>query len=226
MVDRPITLLRSHRRLSLILIGMACALTFGCGSDSGDSPQGIGSQATSEIVSESPLSADLLSPAADPVPLFTLSSKAFADTEEIPLVHACTLKGGNNISPDLAWTDVPDKTAKFALIVDDESRPCGTGASACKHWQVYNIPADIPVFEEGQSIRDIAGVVQGVNWDLTSNYAGPCPPNEHVYTFTLYALSESVPIIEEGVGLTRSQFQGRFEEHILGSATLRGSFAP
>ena len=230
-MDRPTTLVRSHRGLSLILIGVACVLTIGCGSDNSvDSPQGAGSQEAGglpqETFAEPSLSADPVLSSADPAPLFTLSSVAFSDNGEIPLAHACTLKGGDNISPTLAWSDAPDGTARLALIVDDESLPCGTGASACKHWQVYNIPADMSGFEKGQAVSDISGVTQGVNWDLTSNYAGPCPPNEHVYTFTLYALSGSVPAIEEGTALTRSQFQGRFEEHILGSAILRGLFAP
>ena len=130
------------------------------------------------------------------------------------------------MSPALMWNNHPDGTTAFALIVDDEVSPCGLGDRACRHWQVYNIPADVSVFEEGQAVTDIAGVTQGVNWNQTSDYAGPCPPNEHVYTFTIYALSGSVPSIDGGTALTRSQFQDRFEDHILGSASLRGSFSP
>ncbi len=165
-------------------------------------------------------------PVADPPMSFTLASAAFADNEAIPSFHACTQRGGDNVSPTLTWSNAPNGTEVFSLVVDDEVAPCGTGGSACRHWQVYNIPADVTVFEEGQTVTDISGVTQGINWNQTRAYAGPCPPNEHVYTFTIYALSGSVSTIEEGTALTRSQFQDRFEDHILGSASLRGLFAP
>jgi len=166
------------------------------------------------------------SPAADPLMSFTLVSAAFADIEAIPSLHVCTQRGGDNVSPTLAWSNAPNGTEAFSLVVDDEVAPCGTGDSACRHWQVYNIPADVSTFEEGQTVTDISGVTQGINWNQTRDYAGPCPPNEHVYTFTIYALSGSVSTIEEGTALTRSQFQDQFEDHILGSASLRGLFAP
>ncbi len=162
---------------------------------------------------------------ADPTTVFTLVSSAFADDAAIPPVHACTLQGGNDVSPALAWSTSPEGTAAFALIMDDEFRPCGLRENACRHWQVYNIPPDVSAFEEGQAVTEIPGVTQGTNWNQTSDYTGPCPPIEHFYTFTVYALSESVPTIEEGTALTRSQFQDRFDEHILGSATVRGRFS-
>ncbi|HIA14526.1 MAG TPA: YbhB/YbcL family Raf kinase inhibitor-like protein [Nitrospirales bacterium] len=166
------------------------------------------------------------SPAAELPMSFTLVSSAFADNGAIPPVHVCTQRGGDNVSPTLAWGNAPNGTEVFALIVDDEGAPCGTVDNACRHWQVYNIPPDVSGFEEGQVVTDISGVTQGVNWNQTSDYTGPCPPNEHFYTFTIYALSESVSTIEEGTALTRSQFHDRFEGHILGSASLRGSFSP
>ena len=162
----------------------------------------------------------------DSVDVFTLESPAFSDGTAIPLIHACTQRSGDNISPALAWSDSPNGTEAFAIIMDDEVAPCGTGDNACQHWQVYNIPADVLAFEEGETVTEISGVTQGKNWNQTSDYAGPCPPNEHVYTFTLYALSESVPMVEGGTALTRSQFQDRFDDHILGSTSLTGSFSP
>ena len=162
----------------------------------------------------------------DPATALTLASPAFLDNAAIPPVHACAQRGGNNVSPTLVWSNLPDDTTALALIMDDEFSPCGTGDNACRHWQIYNIPANVLGFDEGEVVTDIAGVTQGMNWNQTSDYTGPCPPNDHIYTFTLYALSGSVPTIAEGTALTRSQFQDRFEDHILGSATLRGSFSP
>ncbi len=163
---------------------------------------------------------------SDPGTTFSLVSAAFDDEGMIPPVHACTTRGGSDVSPPLAWSNPPEGATAFALIVDDEFQPCGLGDTACRHWQVYNIPADVSAFDAGQNVTEISGVTQGTNWNQTSDYTGPCPPFEHVYTFTLYALSDSVPTIDEGSALTRSQFQDRFHDQILGSASLRGAFSP
>ena len=45
--------------------------------------------------------------------------------------------------PATQWRNVPDDTDGFALIIDDETAPCGTDADACVHWNLFNIDASI-----------------------------------------------------------------------------------
>src|ERR1041384_5206172 len=64
-----------------------------------------------------------------------ITSNAFANGQSIPVKYGCK---GNNISPDLAWSEPPTGTQSFALIVDDPDAPMGTWV----HWVVYNLPAN------------------------------------------------------------------------------------
>ena len=50
---------------------------------------------------------------------------------------------GQNVSPPLAWTNVPDKTRSFAIIWDDQAGRAGLGVS---HAVIYGIPANVTSF--------------------------------------------------------------------------------
>ncbi|MFO1429269.1 MAG: YbhB/YbcL family Raf kinase inhibitor-like protein [Candidatus Competibacteraceae bacterium] len=157
---------------------------------------------------------------------FSLQSQNFSDGGEIPRVHACAALGGNDLSPALSWENTPRGTSGYALIMDDETSPCGTGDNACRHWMVYNIPATIDTFSVGQKVTDISGVTEGTNYTGTIGYAGPCPPDKHTYKFTIYALNSFMPFVVSGTALTRSQFEATYGDQILGSSTLTGTFSP
>src|SRR5437763_714320 len=62
-----------------------------------------------------------------------VTSGAFAEGELIPAQFTCA---GANVSPPLAWTDVPAEAKALALVVDDPDAPRGTWV----HWVVYNLP--------------------------------------------------------------------------------------
>lgn len=49
-----------------------------------------------------------------------ITSTAFANGAEIPVVHTCE---GEDRAPPLAWTDAPAGVKSFALIVDDPDAP-------------------------------------------------------------------------------------------------------
>jgi hypothetical protein len=50
----------------------------------------------------------------------TLASPAFDHEAAIPRHHTCE---GDDVSPPLSWSDAPDGTQSFALIVDDPDAP-------------------------------------------------------------------------------------------------------
>lgn len=50
----------------------------------------------------------------------TISSSAFPHHGEIPRIYTCD---GEEISPPLAWSGLPDKTKSLVLIVDDPDAP-------------------------------------------------------------------------------------------------------
>ena len=148
-----------------------------------------------------------------------LSSTSFQDGSQIPAKFTCS---GAGISPQLAWTAPPAKTASLALIVTDPDAPRGTWV----HWVLYNLPAaGTRALPEGLPALDQLpdGALQGRNDFGKIGYGGPCPPpgSPHHYVFTLYALDAKLNL---PVGATRAQVEAAMQGHILASGRLVGMF--
>ena len=164
---------------------------------------------------------------------FQLTASAFDTGTPIPLIHACADLGGNNYSPQLSWLNAPAATGSYALIIDDETAPCGSDANACVHWNLFNIDATVEHLVEDvdpATLTDSTGfsdVVEGLTYAGTNNYEGPCPPqgNTHTYTFVLYALSTDQPRMTRLDALTRSEFEEAYADNILAQATITGTFS-
>src|SRR2546423_9599755 len=71
-----------------------------------------------------------------------LTSSAFAEGQMIPAKFTCS---GENVSPPLAWANVPTDAKSLALVVDDPDAPRGTWV----HWVAYNLPATTKELSEG-----------------------------------------------------------------------------
>ena len=65
----------------------------------------------------------------------TLTSTAFEPNQPIPAKYS---GHGEDISPPLAWSGLPEGTKELALICDDPDAPVGTWV----HWVLAKIPAD------------------------------------------------------------------------------------
>jgi len=63
----------------------------------------------------------------------TITSTAFVDGSNIPIKYTCN---GQNISPELNWSEGPAGTESFVLIMDDPD-------AVYTHWVVYNLPSDL-----------------------------------------------------------------------------------
>jgi Raf kinase inhibitor-like YbhB/YbcL family protein len=150
-----------------------------------------------------------------------LTSAAFSNGGKIPPKYTCE---GANLSPPLAWTDVPEGTKSLALIVDDPDAPDPAKPKRVYvHWVVYNISPTATGFGEGASPKAMpSGSVTGVNDSSTSEWDGPCPPiGRHRYFFKLYALDTMLH------GLSRAakkDLESAIHGHILGQAELMGTY--
>ena len=143
---------------------------------------------------------------------FKLSSPAFTDSSSIPQKYTCQ---GDNLSPELNWSEAPANTQSFALIVDDPDAPGGTFT----HWVVFDIPADQKQLAEGAGPIGVGGK-NGVN---QTGYTGPCPPSgTHRYYFRLYALD--VPSLNLKEGAARSEVETAMKGHIVGVAETMGRY--
>lgn len=144
---------------------------------------------------------------------FTLESTAFKHNAPIPALYTCD---GKNISPELHWTDVPDTTKSFVLIVDDPDAP---GNAPFVHWVLFNIPATTRSLSQDIQNGDFiqAKTSFGVN-----KYGGPCPPSgTHHYHFKLYALDTIVDLTKDA---TKHDVLNALEGRVIGQAQLIGLY--
>lgn len=126
-----------------------------------------------------------------------LMSPSFADGDEIPTRYTCE---GEDVSPPLFWTGVPEGTETLALVVDDPDAPDPRAPQRrWVHWVLYNIPASAEELPEDVSPRDLPpGTLEGLNDWIRTGYGGPCPPvGRHRYFFKLYALDSWLPDLDE-----------------------------
>ena len=72
-----------------------------------------------------------------------ITSKAFAEEERIPVKYTGE---GEDVSPPLEWSGVPEGTKQFALICDDPDAPT---EEPWVHWVIYKIPAEARGLAEG-----------------------------------------------------------------------------
>jgi hypothetical protein len=142
-----------------------------------------------------------------------LTSPAFADGQPIPARYACD---GENVSPELRWSDVPDGTLSLALRCEDPDAPRGTFT----HWVLWNLDPT----EGGIPAGEVpTGARQGRNDFGQVGYGGPCPPRghgTHHYHFTLYAVPKEIGLPE---GATITQLRDALRGVTLADAELVGT---
>lgn len=153
---------------------------------------------------------------------FSLQSPAFDDSGEIPRIHTCE---GDDISPPLAWTEPPEATKSFALIVDDPDAPDPRAPKITwAHWVLYDIPPDCRGLAEAVPPNRLPiGTRQGLNDWKNLGYGGPCPPiGRHRYFHKLYALDTILPDLETP---SKAALEEAMRGHVLAKAELVGTYA-
>ena len=165
--------------------------------------------------------------------LFALKSMTFADGKMMPKKVANSRANaptnancvGDNVSPQLSWSNVPDGTRSFALLMID---PEGRAPGGVNHWIAYGIPASVTGFAEGDVSKPSDKYVGGKSTQGVGFYSGPCtPPNAtpHHYTFVLIATDFDPK--ELPPGLTRDELIAKFgpaPAHLKGTTGMIGVF--
>jgi hypothetical protein len=151
-----------------------------------------------------------------------LNSDAFQDGGEIPTKHCCE---GEDVSPPLSWSGLPEGTQSLVLIVDDPDAPDPAAPRMVwDHWILYNLPPEAGGLDEAVSKERLpAGCGEGINsWGRTG-YGGPCPPiGRHRYFHRLYALDSWLPA-DLGTP-TKDALLLAMEDHILAHTELVGTY--
>lgn len=157
-------------------------------------------------------------------PGLTLTTPDFTDGGTIP--NKYTSADPHPVNPELDWTNVPDGTVSFALILHDPDTALQRKTDDVLHWMVFNIPGTARQLKEGvgsdATLPD--GTVQAKNLRGTPGFMGPGAPAagpDHHYTFELFALDEKLDL---GPDATRQQVIDAMQGHILGKGVLVGRF--
>lgn len=142
-----------------------------------------------------------------------LSSPSFEDNQVIPAKFTCD---GEDLSPELRISEVPEGAKSLALIVDDPDAAGGLWV----HWVVWNLPPNTEIISEGKLP---AGATEGTTDFGHAAYGGPCPHQGlHRYFFKLYALDAplDLPVTTTAAALTRAM-----QDRILAEAHLVGLYS-
>jgi Raf kinase inhibitor-like YbhB/YbcL family protein len=147
---------------------------------------------------------------------FFLTSSVFEYDGVIPKKYTCD---GENLSPPLEISGVPEGAKTLVLIMDDPDVPKNLRPDGVfDHWVVFNISSDTSVIPEGEEPQGVAGI----NGRGEAGYTGPCPPDrEHRYFFKLYALDTELKLSE---GVTKAQVEQAMNGHIVTQTELMGKY--
>ncbi|RCV47531.1 YbhB/YbcL family Raf kinase inhibitor-like protein [Marinitenerispora sediminis] len=116
----------------------------------------------------------------------TVTSPMIREGETIPERYTCE---GEGVSPPLRWSGLPSGTESLAVLVDDTEASGG----AQVYWVVYGLDPENPELPEGSVPQPGHQAQNSVG---AADYEPPCPEGDedHEYRFTVYALSEDVPL--------------------------------
>jgi Raf kinase inhibitor-like YbhB/YbcL family protein len=146
-----------------------------------------------------------------------VTSRAFAHGEAIPSKYT---KDGADVSPPLAFEDIPPGTQSLALIVDDPDAPDPAAPKRIwVHWVLVDLPPDTTGLPEGVTRLPGGGVGKN-DWGDT-RWGGPAPPiGRHRYRFKLYALDRVLGLVEPD----KARLEAAMKGHIIEQVELIGSY--
>jgi len=159
------------------------------------------------------------------VPTFTLTSATTEDGKPFAAPQHSGMfgiPGGQDASPQLAWSGAPAGTKSYAVTVYDPDAPTGSGFW---HWAVANLPAGTSSLPEGAGDDTGSGLPAGAfqlrNDAGAARFVGAAPPaghGAHRYFITVHALD--VEDIGVPADATPAFLGFTMAGHILARATL------
>ncbi|MGZ8755950.1 MAG: YbhB/YbcL family Raf kinase inhibitor-like protein [Acidimicrobiia bacterium] len=146
-----------------------------------------------------------------------ITSPTFADNTPIPDRFTCR---GDDISPPLDITGVPEGAESLVLIVDDPDAPDPAAPKVVwEHWVMWNIAPETSAIAAGTVP---AGAVQGTNSWGRPGYGGPCPPiGTHRYFFKLFALDTTLALSTTSI---KADVETAMQGHMLAQTDLLGLY--
>lgn len=160
------------------------------------------------------------------IPVMTLTSSAWPDGGMIPVKYT---QAGDDVSPPLAWSNVPPNITSFVLIMHDVDAATGNGLDDIAHWMLWNIPATTTGLPE--HVPSMSQMPDGTRQigATAPHYRGPgaaAAGPAHHYVFELYALDTTinVPAVGQTPAQTRAAVVAAMADHVRGKAAYVGLF--
>ena len=147
----------------------------------------------------------------------SVTSTAFTAGAAIPLRNSAY---GDNVSPALSWSGVPNGARSLALMLED---PDATSARPFVHWLAWNVDPARGGLPEAIA-PNAPGLVQGRNNRGSNGYFGPRPHGSrpHHYHFQLFALDAPLNL---AAGADREALLAAMRGHVVAKGELVGLFA-
>lgn len=164
-------------------------------------------------------------PAAPPAPAMVLTIPGWPDGDPIPLKYT---QAGEQLSPEMKWTNVPKGTVTFLLHMHDPDVARNKTTEDQAHWVVWNIPGTATGLPE--NVPKGADLPDGSHQISATGpvYRGPGAPAtgpQHHYTFEIYALDTKLDVAATADAFeTRAAVMKAAQGHILGKAVYVGLF--
>jgi Raf kinase inhibitor-like YbhB/YbcL family protein len=164
------------------------------------------------------------------VQVMTLSSSSWPDGAQMPPRFT---QAGEEVSPALTWSNAPDTTQSFVLIVHDVDAAIGDGLDDVLHWMVWNIPATAKGLPE--AVAQGPQLPDGTRQISVTGpyYRGPAAPSTgpvHHYVFELFALDATINVPPVGPqpvvtpATTRAAVVAAMATHVRGKAAMVALF--
>ncbi len=156
----------------------------------------------------------------------TLTSTAWSDGGQIPSKYS---QAGDQVSPPLAWSNIPDGAASFVLLVHDVDAAIGNGTDDILQWMLWNIPAATRSLPEGvpqgSQLPDGTRQISASGPYFRGPGAAAAGPAHH-YVFELFALDGTIDVPPVGASppQTRAAVMAAMAGHIRGKGVLVGLF--
>jgi Raf kinase inhibitor-like YbhB/YbcL family protein len=161
-------------------------------------------------------------PAAPPM---TLTTNGWADGADIPVKYT---QAGEQVSPELKWTNTPPGTQSFVLLMHDPDVAANGTTDDQLHWLVWNIPGTATGLSEhvpqGATLPDGSMQVSATG----PVYRGPGAPAtgpKHHYTIEVFALDTKLDVKPAATWQeTRANVVKAMQGHVKGKAVYVGLF--
>jgi len=164
--------------------------------------------------------------AARAADVFTLTSTTFKDGEMFAKkVGDIAARGpnckGDNVSPQLSWSNAPDGTKSFAFAAVDPDGALGAGFV---HWVAYGIPPEVTSFAEGEIGQPGDKYIGGKSGGGIAFFGGPCPPVSSPHHYLIQIIATDLDPKELPPGLTLPELQEKLKGHKKAESSLVGTY--